>query len=322
MEKLDLKDRKILYQLDINSRRSFSSIGRKVGLHKDVVANRVKRLQEEGIIKNFYAVIDTAKLGYHSFRFYFSYQNVTLEIKKEIIDYFVKNKYTETINSTEGNYNLVVFVWAKSLPDAYSVWDNALKKFRNYFSKKVFSAYIQELYYGYSFLLDEKTYESTDRIKVQQWHASGKIVEIDDLDYQILKLFSENARISTVEITKQLNSTATTINNRIKKLMKSGVLIGFRVNIDFPKLGYYMFKVDIDLKQSLKLKNIIKYVEANPNLKWIIKTIGHVDLEFAFVLNNSHQLHQIMEDLSNKFPDTIKNYTYFNSIKTHKIYKF
>jgi hypothetical protein len=32
MEKLDLKDRKILYELDINSRQSFSQLGKKVGL--------------------------------------------------------------------------------------------------------------------------------------------------------------------------------------------------------------------------------------------------------------------------------------------------
>jgi len=58
MEKLDLKDRKILYELDLNSRQSFRSIGRKVGLSKDIVASRVKKLQEEGIIIRFNTLID------------------------------------------------------------------------------------------------------------------------------------------------------------------------------------------------------------------------------------------------------------------------
>ena len=34
MIKIDLKDRKILYQLDINSRQPYSKIGKKVGLPK------------------------------------------------------------------------------------------------------------------------------------------------------------------------------------------------------------------------------------------------------------------------------------------------
>jgi DNA-binding Lrp family transcriptional regulator len=87
MEKIDLKDRKILYELDIDSRQSFRSIGKKIGLSKDVVASRVKRLQEKGIIKNFFTVIDSSKLGYTSFRFYLTFQRTTPEIKKEIIDH-------------------------------------------------------------------------------------------------------------------------------------------------------------------------------------------------------------------------------------------
>ena len=49
MVKLDVKDRKILFQLTLNSRQSFNQIGKKVGLTKDVVAYRVKKLQENGI---------------------------------------------------------------------------------------------------------------------------------------------------------------------------------------------------------------------------------------------------------------------------------
>ena len=44
MAKLDLKDRKILYHLDIDSRQSFSQLGKKVGLSKDLIAYRVKKL--------------------------------------------------------------------------------------------------------------------------------------------------------------------------------------------------------------------------------------------------------------------------------------
>ena len=76
------------------------------------------------------------------------------------------------------------------------------------------------------------------------------------------------------------------------------------------------------LKQSKNFNKIIKYIESNPNLKWHIKTIGYADLEFGFILRNAHQLHQIMEDLSKKFPDTIKNYTYFCAVKTHKSYLY
>ena len=37
MEQVDLKDRKILYELDLNCRQSNAQIGKKVGLSKEVV---------------------------------------------------------------------------------------------------------------------------------------------------------------------------------------------------------------------------------------------------------------------------------------------
>ena len=63
MVTVDVKDRKILYQLDVNSRQSFRSIGRKVGLSKDAVFRRIKRLQEEGIIIRFITLFDYLRLG-------------------------------------------------------------------------------------------------------------------------------------------------------------------------------------------------------------------------------------------------------------------
>ena len=50
--KLDLKDRKILYELDINSRQPFAAIAKKVGLSKQTVINRVKKLRGKARYRN------------------------------------------------------------------------------------------------------------------------------------------------------------------------------------------------------------------------------------------------------------------------------
>jgi len=66
MENLDLKDRKILYELDLNCRQSNAQIGKKVGLSKEVVKYRIKRMEEEGIISGYWTEIDSYRLGYTS----------------------------------------------------------------------------------------------------------------------------------------------------------------------------------------------------------------------------------------------------------------
>ena len=40
--------------------------------------------------------------------------------------------------------------------------------------------------------------------------------------------------------------------------------------------------------------------------------------EFGFFLKSVDQLHNIIEDLSIRVPNTIKNYKYFSGLKTHK----
>ena len=137
MEKIDIKDRKILYQLDIDSRQSFRSIGKKVGLSKDVVASRVKKLQENGIIKYFFTAIDSSKLGYTSFRFYLTFQRTTPEIKQEIIEHFVNNKYSWIVLSLKGKYDLVVTIWIKDINDFYAFWEETLRKYRYYLQDQV-----------------------------------------------------------------------------------------------------------------------------------------------------------------------------------------
>jgi len=316
MEKVDLKDRKILYQLDIDSRQSFSQIGKKVGLHRDVVAYRVNKLQEKGIIENFYIVIDASKLGYMSFRFYLVYQFTTPEIEKEIVDYFINNKYTWQIGSLEGRFHLGVIMWIKDINDFYSFWKETIKKYRYYFQDQVFSVYFQLFTYRHSYLL-LNGYDKNDRTKLEIT-GGGKRVKIDDVDFQILKLIAPNARMPTTEIAEKLNSTAFTIKNRIKKLMKSGVIQGFRVRIDFSKLGYQFYKADVILINHKKRSQIINYIKSNPYLIVIDESAGYADLELEFHVESLTQFHQIMKDLSIKFPNIIQNYKYFYASKIHK----
>lgn len=54
---------KILEALQHNARLPFAELGRKVGLSTPAAAERVRRLEEAGIITGYHASIDVAKLG-------------------------------------------------------------------------------------------------------------------------------------------------------------------------------------------------------------------------------------------------------------------
>ncbi|WCB92512.1 HTH-type transcriptional regulator LrpC [Baekduia alba] len=61
---LDDVDRDLLVQLQDDARLSLAELGRRVGLSSPAVAERVRRLTDEGVIRGFSADVDPRALGY------------------------------------------------------------------------------------------------------------------------------------------------------------------------------------------------------------------------------------------------------------------
>lgn len=61
---LDTIGWKIVIELQQDARLPFAELGRRVGLSTPAVAERVRRLEEAGIIAGYHAEVDHARLGY------------------------------------------------------------------------------------------------------------------------------------------------------------------------------------------------------------------------------------------------------------------
>jgi DNA-binding Lrp family transcriptional regulator len=317
MVEIDKKDRKILYHLYNNSRQSLNSIGKKVGLSKELVRYRINRLHKEEVITKYTTGINTVALGFGAIRFYYTFQFASPEIKQEIIDFFIQNMQTTDIVEFEGAFDLQVGIFTK-IPDfslkLVSFYDEIQKKYRDYLDEQIGTAMSYIEVFDCSFLLGEK-----DRKPTPHQVILSKPMKVDELDMKILRILDSNGRIPTVEIANQLNSTVTTIRSRMKKLIKGEIIRRFSILIDWSKIGYQSYIVEINLKNYNKKFEIMEYVRHNPNLWFIMGSIGHnIDLEFEFVLDNITQLHKIIKDLSSRFPESIKNFQYFTMKKIHK----
>ncbi len=60
---LDETGWELLCALQENARSSYAELGRKVGLTPPAVADRIRRLEEAGIITGYHAAVDPVKLG-------------------------------------------------------------------------------------------------------------------------------------------------------------------------------------------------------------------------------------------------------------------
>ena len=316
MYKIDLKDRKILYELDLNCRQSNTQIGKKVGLKRDIVSYRINRLQKQGIIKNFWTAIDTFRLGFNVFRICINFQYVSSDIKNKIIQHFIDYKKTWAVISIQGEINLSVVVWIKDIFEFYQFWEETLNLYEDYFAKSIISVYIQAVSYKKTILLPEKLKGS--KRKMYDTTCGGKTVEIDEVDYKLLNELAMNARIPLIELAEKLGCSSQNVNYRVKNLIKKDIIKAFRVGIDLSKFGLQIFKVNIYLKDHKQKKDIIKYLENTPYLECINVAVGWSDIEPELIVKNVQQFREIIEDINLKFPNVIKRENFTITEKVHK----
>jgi DNA-binding Lrp family transcriptional regulator len=317
MEKIDLKDRKILYELDLDARQSLTQIGKKVGLKKDVVSYRIKRMQDEGIIKNFFTDIDTFRLGYNVFRVYINFQYVTSQVKEEIIRYFVDNKNSWVVSTVKSEIDLNVILWVKDIFEFYQFWEKTLDKYEDYFAKYAISIYVKAHVYKKSYLIPEE-FNAINR-EIYEMNCGGELFRIDEIDHKLLNEIAVNARAPLIELAEKLECSSQTINYRINNLIKSGVIRAFRVNLDLSKFNLQHFKVDIYLKDHKLKKPVFEFLKDKPYLEYMNLAIGWADLEPEFVVKNFDELLKVLEEINTFFAGAIKKQSFFIVEKMHKL---
>lgn len=119
LEKLDAIDRGILKILEKDAKTVAKSIAEQLGLTKTPVYERIKRLEKEGYIKNYVAVLDTDKIERSITVFSF----VSLEAQKgSLMDDFLENvkQFNEVSECyvVGGEFDFLLKVTVKNL-DAY-----------------------------------------------------------------------------------------------------------------------------------------------------------------------------------------------------------
>ena len=118
MDKLDWK---ILQLLDWNGREPVNKIAKAARSNKDVVAYRIKRLEENGIIKRYFPVLDMCKLGYFTSRLYFDLEEMDDVKEKEFIEFLDKEMNSGLIFRMDYPYRYGIVLWAKSVYEIVSL---------------------------------------------------------------------------------------------------------------------------------------------------------------------------------------------------------
>jgi Lrp/AsnC family transcriptional regulator for asnA, asnC and gidA len=110
---LDETDYKILEILRTDARTPFTEVGRGLGISDATVHVRVKRMMDEGVIKQYTIVVDEEALGRKIRGFVL--MNVNPGSLREVANQLVGNERVSTVYEIHGPNDLIVKVQASNL---------------------------------------------------------------------------------------------------------------------------------------------------------------------------------------------------------------
>jgi DNA-binding Lrp family transcriptional regulator len=104
------------------------------------------------------------------------------------------------------------------------------------------------------------------------------VPRLDRLDAEIIGRLTRNARAGVVELAAALGVARNTVQARLKRLEDSGVVRGFRPDVDLEAIGVPVQAfVDVELDQR-RMAYVVKEIAQIPEVLEIITQAGREDL--------------------------------------------
>lgn len=142
-------------------------------------------------------------------------------------------------------------------------------------------------------------------------------MELDTIDFQILRLLSENSRIQWKDLGQQIHMTGQAVGNRIKKLEESGVIKAYTLLVDEMKLGLKFTAFVIIYMKTANHESFIRFVrdrnevlevhrvsgEGCYHLKITVKSQVHLNLFLDELLEyGNYSLHLSIQEVKQQNP--------------------
>lgn len=311
METLDSLDRRVLFELDRDARQSFSELARKLRQGRDRIEYRVERLIERKIITRFTASVNLYRLGFTIFKSYLRLENDKAQVA-EFVRHLRAHPRVYWLALCDGSWDLIIAVFARSPMEFHEIHSEILSKFNPLVLN--FNAYtlVDLRIYNRSYL----TNRAGDYVVVG---GAPEQVEIDRLDFNILRLLSKDARQAVSDMADRLNVSPQVIRYRIERLERRMILTGYRIDIDLSRLSMLFFKTQFFLRNyELSLRNRLKEIAAaNPNITSYIEQIGDCNVELELEVDDYPQYSRIIDEIRGEHSKLVRN---FQSMLVRKFY--
>ena len=299
---LDKKDTQILTCLLKDARAPINSIAKKVGLSKDSIIYRIKRLKNKQIILGFFPKLNFQKLGYEEFHLFLLLDEKNKEKQNEFIDKTMSHPNVTKVMEYSGRWDFEICILAKTLSEFDVLCEDIISGFQDMIMQKEKTATIYFLYHTFApgDFREEKITEP----------SNCKKLSYDEKDLILLSELAKDGRASTYKISEKVKLSPDTVRLRIKKLKEQGIIEKFTVKLNLSRLGYQwqVFVSDVSLFDHNLKKKIEYFVRNSNSIISTRKLLGYWDVRVDMLSKNHNDYHRQIEEIKREFSNVIRGY--------------
>jgi DNA-binding Lrp family transcriptional regulator len=318
MMKLDKLDRKIIAELDMNSRIPITQLAKAVRASREVVSYRLKVLTKKGIITGTQTFFNPAKIGYTIYRVLIRLDSLDSSIVNKFENYFINHKSIMWFAKLGGKWDYAIEFFAKNSDEFNNILNESLEEFEEFIRLYEVLIILEINCYKRRYIHETK--------KNKIFKIGGKIenLTLDEVDFKIIKELKSNASLSNSEIGERLRFARNTIKYRIEKLEKEKVIQGYKLFFHPQQIGFQSYKLLISMKNidNKKENEFFLFSEQNKNIIFAHKNLGKWNYELEIEIEDMLKLQGIIIELRTRFSDSIIDYELFPILHDYKINLF
>lgn len=311
---MDLLDRRLLYELDLNSSLRYAELGRRLKVQSELVRYRLLRLERDGIIGQTTSSLDLHGLGLMSFQVLFRLQNVSETRIEDISRTLMNFPNVSWLARVEGAYHLEVIIRVPE-PNGLTTFLEAVNDlFGEVIANRTLMANVGQQHLPRDYLKGRK------RRSYRPKRASAQFgtLHLDEIDRSILRILQQCARTGRVELARTLlersegriSLTPEGVAHRQRSLEERGVIHEYLLSLNNGKMDQMVYRVLYAFSRMTPAKqsDFLKRCFSEPRCVFYTRTLGEWDIELEFEVTSPSELRAILARITTPDSAEIKDY--------------
>jgi len=143
------------------------------------------------------------------------------------------------------------------------------------------------------------------------------MISLDDVDRELLALLRDNARLSVVALAAKLRIARATVQNRLTRLERNGVIVGYTVRLK-PDAEPQRIRALMSIAvQGNRAADVLRVLRGYPNVATIHSTNGRWDLIAELRADSLENFDRVLGSI--RLIDGIENTETSILLSTHKV---